>query len=253
MSELVDEDSLLSSISRLFSKSAKRQAAIERFRCMSDNREVFDHIYSRDLWRGRRHGSRSGQGSVGDWLAFSVGALAAQANLADKHVVDVGCGDFTFGARIAPLARRYTGVDVSRIITDANLRAHSGKGNIDFVHLDAAGGGELPAGDIFVIRQVLQHLPNKDISVILGSVMARNPSGVAVFEHAPLNPAEPNIDLPSSGPFTRSHYNSYVDLRVEPFCQPFVRIAAYPHPDAPRDRSELVFSWWQPAESGRDR
>ncbi|MCC5995472.1 MAG: class I SAM-dependent methyltransferase [Oceanicaulis sp.] len=212
---------------------------------MRDNGEVFDHIYQRDLWRGRRHGSRSGHGSVGDWLAFSVGALAAREELAGKHVVDIGCGDFTFGARIAPHAGRYTGVDVSRTIIEANLEAYGAHDGIDFVHLDAAGG-QLPAGDVFVIRQVLQHLPNDDIRAIMDAVMARNPSGVAVFEPAPLDPAEPNLDLPAPGPFTRSYVNSYVDLRAEPFSLPFTPVTTYPHPEAPKDRSRLVFYWWGP-------
>lgn len=121
----------------------------------------------------------------------------------------------------------------------------AGGGGVEFLHLDAAGGLALPSGDIYVIRQVLQHLTNNDIGVILDRVLDRNPRFLAVFEEALVDPHEVNLDMPSCGPFTRGYVNSSVDLRVAPFSLPLERLTAYPHPESPRSRSELAFYWWE--------
>jgi hypothetical protein len=74
----------------------------------------------------------------------------------------------------------------------------------------------LPDGDLCLVRQVLQHLSNAEISKVLENV--RKYKYLIVTEHYP-NPVikmKPNLDIPH-GPTVRLRYDSAVVLDKPPF------------------------------------
>jgi hypothetical protein len=104
-------------------------------------------------------------------------------------IVDLGCGDFRIGsALLAKLPKiRYIGCDiVPGLIAQNNQRFASA--HVTFRCLDITAD-DLPPGQIFLMRQVLQHLPNRDIARILAKL--RNCPYVFVTEGQPLFPEGP--------------------------------------------------------------
>jgi SAM-dependent methyltransferase len=210
-----------------------------RYARLNSTSAVFDRIYEEKAWsHGKDEGSLSGEGSEGPWLDASVEAILTYPDLASRSIVEIGCGDFNFGSRIAPHTAFYTAIDVSPVIIEANRRTYAGLGNVEF----RAVNGEvaaLPQGQLVIIRQVLQHVTNGEIAAIMRSVLASNPEQVFVFEDVPADAFVPNRDLPVAGPFTRIGLSSGVDLRTAPFSLPFVLATEWRHPQYPQVRNAL--------------
>lgn len=213
--------------------------ASRRYARLNSTSAVFDSIYKEKAWsHGKDEGSLSGEGSEGSWLDASVEAILTYPDLASRSVVEIGCGDFNFGSRIAPHTTFYTAIDVSPVIIEANKRTYAGLDNVEF---KAVNGEDavLPQGQLVIIRQVLQHLTNGEIAAIMRSVLASNPEQVFVFEDVPADVFAPNRDLPVAGPFTRIGLSSGVDLRSAPFSLPFVLATEWRHPQYPQVRNAL--------------
>jgi hypothetical protein len=130
-------------------------------------RRTFSKIYKSGLWGNdiESH-SRffSGVGSRGLAAAIYVERLSA---LLSQHavdlgktitVVDLGCGDFEIGrqlvANVEPMI--YIGCDIVPELV-AHHRQSTKDSRVEFRELDMVAD-ELPAGDVCLIRQVLQHL-----------------------------------------------------------------------------------------------
>jgi hypothetical protein len=84
------------------------------------------------------------------------------------------------------------------------------------MYLDAAGSEQLPPAELCLIRQVLQHLSNAQISAILAKLGAF--PYVIVTEHQPADQdfIFANVDK-VHGPFTRLFSGSGVYLDEPPF------------------------------------
>jgi hypothetical protein len=74
---------------------------------------------------------------------------------------------------------------------------------------------ELPRADIAVLRQVLQHLSNRQITDVLPRLLSRY-KYILLTEHLPLRSFRPNLDNPT-GPGIRLEFNSGVVLTEPPF------------------------------------
>ena len=72
----------------------------------------------------------------------------------------------------------------------------------------------MPTGDCAILRQVLQHLSNKEIQNILDKL--NNYKYVILTEHLPNEQFEPNIDI-ISGQGIRLKKKSGVDVLAPPF------------------------------------
>ena len=81
------------------------------------------------------------------------------------NVVDLGCGDFSIGSKIRKLCDNYIAVDIFDELINFNKKKYADL-NVDFRILDITCD-ELPSGDICFIRQVLQHLSNESIIMLL--------------------------------------------------------------------------------------
>ena len=137
-------------------------------------RSTFQSVYRNRQW-GTDGESQffSGAGSRGVALRAYVESMAPViASHIDDFgstitLVDLGCGDFSVAAglleRLPPL--HYIGCDVVPELIAYNRKRHQFD-NVEFRVLDIVSE-ELPPGDVCLIRQVFQHLSNRDISTIL--------------------------------------------------------------------------------------
>lgn len=181
-------------------------------------REIFETIYSTGAWgQHDREPDRpfSGDGShdpdlVNAYISTIGNLLALMRGM--ERVVDIGCGDFAVGARLAPLFRHYHGIDIVRPVIDRNRREYARDG-VEFSCRDAVTD-PLPDGDVAVVRQIFQHLSNGDIAAIAEKLQAF--PLVIVTEHLPSLGFEPNSDQPT-GIGTRVHRRSGVVLHEPPF------------------------------------
>ena len=117
------------------------------------------------------HGG-SGPGSTADASAEYrriVERLLASPEI--RTVVDVGCGDWQVGSLIDWAGVNYTGIDVVAAVIKANQDRFSGPG-IRFASADARTT-ELPAADLLLIKDVLQHWPTADVQRFLRSALRR--------------------------------------------------------------------------------
>ena len=132
--------------------------------------EIFSEIYRRQLWGRPADGRQfsSGHGSVMELhvapYVAAVGAFVEKFS-PKPSVVDLGCGDFNVGSRIRGHFGSYTACDVAHEVLEENKKRYSGL-NVDFRQLDIIND-EFPEADVCIIRQVLQHLSNADISRVV--------------------------------------------------------------------------------------
>jgi SAM-dependent methyltransferase len=125
-------------------------------------KESFRGIYLRDAW-----GSGSGIGSSPEntrpYREFLQDFLWRYEI---RSVVDLGCGDWSFSRLIDWSGVRYTGIDVVQEVIEANRRAFGDLGV--FLCMDFSREA-LPAADLALVKDVLQHWPND----VIRSVMCR--------------------------------------------------------------------------------
>ncbi|MFM7525260.1 MAG: class I SAM-dependent methyltransferase [Actinomycetota bacterium] len=160
--------------------------------------EIFSEIYRRQLWGqpGSDRRFSSGHGSSLDLhvTPFVEATREFVGGLSWKpSVVDLGCGDFNVGSRIRECFGRYIACDVASAVLEEN-KARYASLDVDFVQLDMIED-EFPEGDICIIRQVLQHLSNADISRVV-----RKLGGYKILiltEPLPRRDFVPNLDQPT--------------------------------------------------------
>lgn len=189
-------------------------------------RRAFQAAYGQGQW-GREEGASffSGIGSRGAvvdaYVLCITGIVEAHARELGRTptVVDLGCGDFSVGRQLLAHAPdiRYVGCDIVPELVEAH-RAGVHDPRASFRQLDIVTG-ELPDGDICLVRQVLQHLSNADIGRVLHK-MARY-HAVYISEGCPVTAeGPPNPDKPS-GPGVRWDWRSGrgrgIELDLPPF------------------------------------
>lgn len=120
---------------------------------------IFTDIYMQDLWGLAR-------------MQPIEDRLDAYAQLIDSlltargitSVLECGCGFWTCQQRINWTGRTYAGFDVVPLIVDKNTEKHAAP-NIAF-HL-LSDETTLPRAELLICKDVLQHLPNEDITELL--------------------------------------------------------------------------------------
>jgi len=193
------------------------------------NEEVFANIYRNRKWYSNEADSdkfNSGNGSDKKYVipyVTTVSEFIAKNNI--KTVVDLGCGDFRASSLLVGNNRDidYTGVDVvSDLIEylDRKFREHK---KVKFLHKDITKD-ELPKGELYLIRVVLQHLSNKEISKILRKIPAESFLIVTECQFLDREGIDPNIDK-IRGADTRLDYNSGVYLDEKPYNLPVATLS----------------------------
>ena len=178
---------------------------------------VFSRIYAQGLWGKTGDAFCSGSGSSDAFAADYARMLEAYIREhCIQRVVDLGCGDFAVGGKIAALGIDYTGVDVVPALVQ-HLVARYASPSVRFIQLDIVDD-PLPPGDLCLIRQVFQHLSNQQILKILPKLAQYE--HVLITEHYPGACARvvPNRNK-TQGYDTRILDDSAVFLDAAPFSQ----------------------------------
>jgi SAM-dependent methyltransferase len=231
---------------RLMSRRLRRLPA-DMKNMQRSTKEVFTEIYAENIWGGRKpHADEdfpfySGPGSeekAAHPYADCVNAFIAARGV--QTVVDLGCGDFRIGSRIARPPLRYIGIDIVEPLIKANQERFAND-FVEFHCLDIITG-ELPAGDLCLLREVLQHLSNAKIATILPKLKAFKWVIITEEQPGPSGSFKPNKDRPH-GEESRSIWNSGVVLTAPPFNIPNVTpLLEVPLPHGERQMGECLSS-----------
>lgn len=176
--------------------------------------QIFKNIYLAHDW-GAKNEFYSGIGSHEDRIIlpyiFSVKQIFSQL---DKKpiVVDIGSGDFNVGSKLIDFCEKYIALDIVKELQLFNRKKYFSR-NVEFLHLNAIDD-DLPKGDVVILRQVLQHLNNEQISTIIKKCYAF--SRWIITEHVPVGDFVANKDI-STGCGIRLLIGSGVDVLLPPF------------------------------------
>ena len=178
-------------------------------------KDAMEQVYALNLWGGESSSFYSGEGSHNPEIVLPyIKEVTEFLTSFDFPMVvcDLGCGDFNIGKELVNLTLKYEAID---IVTD--LIAHNKEvfraQNLEFHCLDIVDD-ELPTGDCILLRQVLQHLSNREISAIVEKL--KDYKYVILTEHIPHGAFIPNKDI-ISGQGIRLKHESGVDLKAPPF------------------------------------
>ncbi|WP_035334434.1 class I SAM-dependent methyltransferase [Dokdonia sp. PRO95] len=178
-------------------------------------KKAMEQVYDLNLWGAGVSGFYSGEGSHHPEIVVPyVEAVTAFLSSFEKPltVCDLGCGDFNIGSKLIPYAQRYTGVDIVAALIEHNKAIFKNE-RLSFNCLDIATEA-LPKGDCVILRQVLQHLSNREIASVVNKLVSFK--YVILTEHLPDGDFTPNQDI-ISGQGTRLKKKSGVQLLMPPF------------------------------------
>jgi SAM-dependent methyltransferase len=176
---------------------------------------LFSNIYKYHSWGGRDYPFYSGSGAderiAGPYCQAVVDFIARHRI---DSLVDLGCGDFRVGAKIAACGVDYCGVDIVPELITLNSSLF-GTSSIRFQCKNIVTD-RLPPAQLCLIRQVLQHLSNDQILAALRR--CRHYEYLIITEHLPNPKRRPitNVDK-MCGADIRLSINSGVYLDRPPF------------------------------------
>ncbi len=179
---------------------------------------VFTELYDKKLWGVNADGGVCGSGSTlaatEQYRAFLTKFLQTRQI---QSVVDFGCGDWAFSHAIPWGHIEYTGLDVVKSLIDLNQQKFS-KPNIHFIHADGLSH-ELPAADLLICKDVLQHLSNEDVLQFLGQLNK--------FKYCLItNDTDPATQT-SDNPNIVSGNHRWIDLTRPPFSVRAAKVMTY--------------------------
>ena len=183
--------------------------------------EVFTAIYKNNRWGGKNGEYYSGTGSTREHIVSPyitmISEIGEKEGFKEFTFVDLGCGDFRVGRRLTPHCARYLGIDIVEPLIKRNQTIYGNK-TTQFVHLNIVKD-DLPHGDVCFVRQVLQHLSNEQIILVLKKLRIYN--WVFITEHYPsdITQITPNVNK-IQGHDIRLLENSGVYLCLPPFNLP---------------------------------
>ncbi len=189
---------------------------ISSIQATGDIEATFNHIYENALWGRNQDGEGfSGEGSTAENTVLYVKFLEDFIHYNDiQTVLDVGCGDWTFSKHIRWGKTRYTGIDVVKSVIEKNQVKFSSP-TITFIHCDE-NFSNLPKTDLMICKDVLQHLPNESILLLLNQL--------SKFKHCLITN---DIDEWSTNkPIKAGDYRA-IDLQKSPFNVKGVKILTF--------------------------
>ena len=147
--------------------------------------ETFKKIYEEKIWEyGDRQKYCSGGGSHNlKIITPYINIISDFLNTKNKPIViDAGCGDFNLGKNFVKSCRKYFAIDIYDKLIEYNRKKFK-LNNLEFLTKDITKD-KLPDGDILIVRQVLQHLSNKEIINFLKNIKNKY-NYFIVVEHLP--------------------------------------------------------------------
>lgn len=137
-----------------------------------------------------------------EYLCYQMHVLELVADMNPKSVLEVGCGDGFFTGHLPASIERRDGVDLSERAIRFAQAFHSGSG-CSFSVADAQDVVELY--DVVVAIEVIEHVPDEQVSAFLQSVAARVEFGGRLVISAPT----------TAVPINRKHYRHYTEALLE--------------------------------------
>jgi len=125
---------------------------------------TFSRIYEKQLW-GRGSGAGSHPKHNAGYVAFVQSFLRSRDI---RSVVDLGCGDWQFSHAIDWGEAQYLGLDLVPSVIEDNRSRH-GSASIRF-EVFTGEPHELPAADLLLVKDVLQHWSNDRIEAFLANL-----------------------------------------------------------------------------------
>lgn len=193
----------------------KSQRSTNKIKKPWPTKDAMEQIYNLKLWGGNHTDYYSGEGSHHPAIVTPyIEAVQSFLNSFNTALVvcDLGCGDFNVGKNLVNYTKKYIGVDIVEDLIKHNREVFTDD-NLTFECLDIATDS-LPTADIVLIRQVLQHLSNKEVQCIVSKLSAYK--YVILTEHLPNGSFEPNKDI-VSGQGIRLKKQSGLNLLAPPF------------------------------------
>lgn len=178
-------------------------------------KDAMAQIYEDNLWGKSESGFYSGIGSHHPELIEPyVDAVRSFVTSIETPLVvcDLGCGDFNVGKELVHYSKKYIAADIVPELIERNRETFTGE-NLEFRCLDIASD-KLPSGDCIILRQVLQHLSNREVQRVVNKLA--DFKYVILTEHLPEGEFTPNEDI-ISGQGIRLKKQSGIDLLVSPF------------------------------------
>jgi cyclopropane fatty-acyl-phospholipid synthase-like methyltransferase len=127
------------------------------------HKEIFTHIYDKNIWGGS--GGGSDPGNTVEYRAL------LQKFLKDrdiKTVLDWGCGDWAFSRYMDWSGIHYVGVDVVDSVIIRNRKKYE-KWNIEF-YTTTEDWPHLRRYDLVIVKDVLQHWSNSQIDLFFSDI-----------------------------------------------------------------------------------
>ena len=201
-----------------------------------NHKEIFSSIYKNQVWGNVPNSPfYSGGGSDEEYAKPYVEAIVRYIRENKiKSVVDLGCGDFRIGKEICEKTRvNYMGIDVVPELVEYNKKNFASD-DVDFDQLNIVYD-PLPKGELYLIRQVFQHLSNQDIRRVLKKLSSTQ--HLIITEHQPAGSYIANLDkVPGSG--IRLEVNSGVFLDKSPFNKKIKKLT-----EMPSDRNSIIATY----------
>ena len=178
-------------------------------------KDVMNQIYEQHLWGTNHTKFYSGFGShypviVNPYL--QVVSTFLESFKEKLTVLDLGCGDFNIGKNLVQYSKKYIGIDIVESLIHYNKKKFS-QDILEFKCLNISTD-KLPKADCVLIRQVLQHLSNKEIAEVVAKLY--NYKYIIITEHLPNEEFIANKDI-ISGQGIRLKKNSGVNIIEPPF------------------------------------
>ncbi len=159
---------------------------------------VLTSVFAAKYEGGSDWGGHSGFGSSPPHMAPYIHFVGQFIHLNNvRSIVDIGCGDWQFSRFINMGEASYTGFDVVPGLVERN-RVRYGHERVRF-EMMPEDAGTLPEGDLLLIKDVLQHLPQEMVQDILRRALPRFRYALITNSYRKLDAAPVNIDITAGG------------------------------------------------------
>lgn len=208
-----------------------------------DNDKTFKKIYTNKTWGyNKSFKYYSGTGSHKKTIIKPYIEII-KIFLKEKKissVIDFGCGDFNVGKNFVNNVKKYYAYDIFDDLIRYNKKKFIYK-NLIFKKKDLTKDN-IPKVDLILVRQVLQHLSNKDIKNFIDNIKNKA-KYLIITEHLPNNKFfVPNYDKPKGEGL---RYNSGVILHEPPFKLNFKNIKQLLSINAKPDSGKILTTLYQ--------
>lgn len=183
--------------------------AVQTLKAENTAEEVFTNIYENKIWGKKNNFGTSGPGSEKN--VTEIYRKYLQKFIKKHHiqsVVDVGCGDWEFSQYIDWKDIHYMGFDVVLPVIERNIKKFQTE-KIQFFHANAIET-DLPEADLLICKEVLQHLPNKDVKKFLPQLKKYRYCLIT-------NDVDPKTKSAKNGDIVRGPEKRFLDLTKAPF------------------------------------